>query len=506
MKKFAKKTYTKPAEVVRVPFAPKFPPSDEQVAIFDAKKDSKDNLGIDAGPGSGKSTTLKWLMTINPRDDGRAAMLAFSKAIVTEIEPGCAEHVTVSTAHSFGYKALAKRFGKLFVSSNKHKKLFQENFPEHDPDEADDEERGAKYAFMFDFCKLIDMLRLYLLDETDPNNITNVVMKFNLELDLTEELLDMVKKQIKSGLKTPNLIDFIDMLWIPIRLNLEIPQFDTVYVDERQDLNTVMIEYLFRMTKERLFYVGDERQSIFGFGGADPQSTQRLIEKFGGPQLPLKVCRRCGTDIVAFAQQVYPDGILPWKGSHTGEVKHIEEIDYDMPDGSMILCRRNAGLVRHAFTLLRKGRKAIIKGKDIGANLLKLVEQMKARNIIDLIDRIRIHKEKRIEKLLTKKGVTQTMIQAVEDECECLVEIAMGSQNLDELKKRIENLFDETTTGITLSSCHRSKGLEADMVTIVDFSRIRLAHDKMSKDDMIQERNLDFVARTRAKKTLHLLG
>ena len=42
-------------------------------------------------------------------------------------------------------------------------------------------------------------------------------------------------------------------------------------------------------------------------------------------------------------------------------------------------------------------------------------------------------------------------------------------------------------------------------MTIVDYSRVRLCHEKMSEEDHIQEKNLHFVAVTRAKKILHLI-
>lgn len=507
---YKKRTYTKPEPVARRCFTPAFPASPEQEPILDRWIQGDENMGIDAGPGSGKSTTLKWLMALAYKDivmsSQSAAMLAFSKAIVTEIEPECAPNVAVSTAHSFGYKAMSKKFGRLFVNGGKQKKIFTDLWPHRDPSEVDDEERGAAYSFMFDFLKLIDMLKVNLRDETNSDDVMQTIMQYGIELDLTDELMSMLQAQFKASLGQTSFIDFVDMIWMPIRLGLQIPQFDVVYVDERQDLNSMMIEYLFRMTKERIVHVGDERQSIFSFAGADTHSTQRLIQKFGGQQLPLKVCYRCGTDIVAFAQQVYPDGILPFDKNPTGCVEEVQDIDYTMPDGSMILSRRNANLVRPCFKLLREGRKAIIKGKDIGAGLLKIVKSVKAANTIDLIDRVQLHQEKRVEKLLKQKGVTQAMIEKIEDECQCIIEIANGcGSTVKEVEDRIEKLFDENTNGITLSSCHRSKGLEADMVTIIDFDRIRLSHDKMSKEDHIQEKNLDFVARTRAKKVLHLV-
>jgi DNA helicase-2/ATP-dependent DNA helicase PcrA len=171
----------------------------------------------------------------------------------------------------------------------------------------------------------------------------------------------------------------------------------------------------------------------------------------------------------------------------------------------MILSRRNANLVRPCFAFLRRGRKAVIKGRDIGAGLLKLVKTMKAKDIYDLMDKTRIHRQARIDKLMSEKSINQSMIQRVEDECDCVLEIALGCDSLAQMEGHIEKIFSEDTQGIMLSSIHRSKGLEADMVSIVDYTRIRLNHDKMTPEDHIQEKNLHFVAVTRAKKVLHLI-
>lgn len=497
-----KPKYTKPAPVSRIPFRPSYPPSAEQEVIFDAMKNGDEHLHIEASPGSGKSTTLKWAMTLDSRP--KAAMLAFSKAIVTEIEPGCAPHVDVKTAHSFGYWALAKKYGRLFLSQGKVQKIFKEEFPTLNPDNLEGKERGAAYGFMFDTLKLVDMMRANLVSPADVDRVIEIINQYAIDVE-PEPVLKLLPRLFGKMKESTNVIDFTDMMWLPVELDLDIPKYPMIYVDERQDLNSLMMEYINRMAAGRVMTVGDKNQSIFGFGGADIHSTERLVARFPGKQLGLNVCYRCGTDIVALAATIYPK-ILPFDKNPTGAVEHREQLDYDMPDGSMILSRRNANLVRPCFEFLKRGRKAIIKGRDIGAGLLKIIRSTKAENIFDLIDKVELHMNERIEKLLKQKNVSQSMIDKITDECMCIKEIALGVDSVAELESRVESLFDEGTTGITLSSIHRSKGLEADQVTIIDYSRIRLNHDKMTDEDHVQEANLHFVAITRAKKVLHLIG
>jgi len=497
-----KKTYKKPDAVERIPFKPSYPPSSEQEVVFEAMKNTDEKLHIGACPGSGKSTTLKWAMTFDKSP--KAAMLAFSKAIVTEIESGCAPHVIVKTAHSFGYAALAQRFGRLFVSGGKVQKIFKEEFPNLNPDNIEGKARGLAYAFMFDTLKLIDMMRANLCPVTDKERILSIADQYGCDFNNPEQVIELLPRMFTKMKESGNVIDFTDMMWLPIELGLEIPKFPMVYVDERQDLNSLMMEYINRMTAGRIMTVGDEKQSIFGFAGADVYATQRLLAKFPGMEFPLETCYRCGTDIVALAQTIYPN-IYPFEKNPTGTVEHREELDFDMPDGSMILSRRNANLVKPCLEFLKRGRKAVIKGRDIGAGLVKIVRACKASSILDLIDENERHAAERIEKLLQKPNVNQNMIDRITDEHACVREIALGCDSVEQVESRIGSLFDENTPGVLLSSAHRSKGLEADHVTIVDYNRIRLAHDKMTEEDHIQERNLQFVAVTRAKKVLHLI-
>ena len=56
-----------------------------------------------------------------------------------------------------------------------------------------------------------------------------------------------------------------------------------------------------------------------------------------------------------------------------------------------------------------------------------------------------------------------------------------------------------------ISSVHSMKGGEADTVYIYDYPKFPYKHNSMTKDEIQQERNLQYVAITRAKKNLYLV-
>ena len=87
-------------------------PSKYQLAVYEAFKETKDNLNISAVAGSGKTTVLLELLKLVPENKS-ALFLAFNNSIVdelrerAEIRPG----VEITTIHSYGWRAIMSRYG-----------------------------------------------------------------------------------------------------------------------------------------------------------------------------------------------------------------------------------------------------------------------------------------------------------------------------------------------------------------------------------------------------------
>ena len=75
----------------------------------------------------------------------------------------------------------------------------------------------------------------------------------------------------------------------------------------------------------------------------------------------------------------------------------------------------------------------------------------------------------------------------------------------EELKKQMETGYRQSKNGITLTTMHSSKGLEYEVVFIMDINEGVTPHKKAVKDaDLEEERRLFYVAVTRAKTYLFL--
>lgn len=510
------KKWTPPPKVERVGFKPSFSPSDAQAAIFRAVKLDHANVHCSAVAGSGKSTTLKWLAMLTDemwkvqKKRGEGRLVAFNSDIVRSIEPYLPESFLPVTLHALGRSVIASNVRKVQrPDTYKVLNILDEVSKELNPTKASAADRGKAFRFRKSVQELIDKLRVTRRDYRNADVVRDTVAEYMIELDdkqmsIVLEILPTVFKEIiHQG--TAGIIDFADMLWLPLEMGWKFPTFQSLMVDEAQDLNQAAIEMCKAIHPEQFVSVGDRWQSINGFSGSNPRSIDVLIEAFGSRELPLSVCYRCGKKIVEEAQTIVPD-IQAYEGSPDGEViKHWEpgkdEIQY-LP-GDMVLARRNATLVRPAFRLLKQGKLAIIKGRDIGENFVSLISEFDTDSIPSLLDQVDGWRSKKIENLSKRSRPSDAQIMIVEDTADALSAMAEECSSIEDLKAKINKIFsNDGTPGVTFSSAHRSKGLESDRVIILEAHKIRMQREGMSQDQVQQEKNLDYVSTTRAKKTL----
>jgi superfamily I DNA/RNA helicase len=82
-------------------------PTGEQQAIIDASQSGAD-LVIEAGAGTGKTSTLRLVANTQPRR--RGLYVAYNKAIATDAKRSFPTSVTCTTAHSLAFRAVGRRF------------------------------------------------------------------------------------------------------------------------------------------------------------------------------------------------------------------------------------------------------------------------------------------------------------------------------------------------------------------------------------------------------------
>lgn len=481
-------------------------PNQYQAAVYYFIEEGTGNAVVNAVAGSGKSTTLvEALKKIPPHQT--VLFLAFNKAIVEElkIKVDRMPNVSIYTLHGLGAMTVNRSLWDVETNGDKYRKFI------HSMDSQDflipdvELEAAERKEFKQNIFQLIDLCRLNLINDKDKAR--ELAAKHGIHLLANE--IKYAFKAIIWGLQNEEEIDFTDMIFFPIIKKMRVQQYDWVFIDECQDLNTCQRELFLKCLKPngRFIAVGDPQQAIYGFAGADVESFKILQNLPETVSLPLSVCYRCDGDIIRLAKTIVPH-IEARDGAPTGKVDR-EAVLADVQDGDMILCRLVSPLVDVCMSYIKQGIKAYIKGGDIGANLVKMIQNTNREYMEDVMHIL----EKELAKIAIKYAKStgcelgeareSEEYRSYEDKVSAIGIIAGDISRSSSVVNRILSIFNDKAQGICLATIHKSKGLECDRVFILCPSKMMHARSMQIEWMAEQEANLVYVAYTRAK---HYLG
>ena len=497
-----------------------FIPSKYQSAIFDFVEHGNGNLVVEACAGSGKSTTLLQIIKRLPSDKS-ILFCAFNSDIVKELSKKVDKSLTnvnIRTVHSLGLSMVSKNFKDIDVklNPNKYKEFIYKNIDEISRISLSHLSFKQKYNYADNVIKLVDFARYNLADS--EKEILDLSDRHDIELigDEINACLDVME----WGKQVVNEIDYTDMVWLPYILDLK-PYgllFDYIIGDECQDFSIAQRELVLRCVKKntRMFFVGDKKQCLYSFASSSPESFDKLKSLPNTESLPLSISYRCPKNIVRFAQTLVPSIEHNENNNIDGEVKYNSKID-EIIDGDMVLCRNNAPLMKLYTELIRNGKKCKIRGKDIGLNFKKIVKSTKKDELnvdlkndgvfVRLYDDLFVARNKMIEKsgLSLNLVMNDSFITNKLDIIKALEVLSEGINTSEELIKKIDEMFsDRKNVGISLSTIHKAKGLEANNVFIACPS-LMPCKSAVKDWEIEQEHNLMYVAYTRAKNKLCFL-
>jgi superfamily I DNA/RNA helicase len=176
----------------------------------------------------------------------------------------------------------------------------------------------------------------------------------------------------------------------------------------------------------------------------------------------------------------------------------------------MILCRTTAPAVRFAFDLIKTGKQAYVRGRDIGVGFIRqldVIEKVKGFKYSEFPEFVDGWRCAKIESL-KQDDDTARKVADIDDQAETMLAVyefckTAGGGTVSDMRTKITLLFTDKSEAICCSTVHRAKGLEAQNVFI-------LRHDLMpfpkAKGRQIQqEENLRYVAYTRAMSNLFIV-
>jgi hypothetical protein len=188
--------------------------------------------------------------------------------------------------------------------------------------------------------------------------------------------------------------------------------------------------------------VGDDRQAIYGWRGAEIGGMERMRQELDARVLSLSVTHRCARSITTLAARVVPDfEAAPNAPEGTIRTGNEEEA----VEGDAVLSRVNAPLVRLALAALRAGKRARIQGKDIGAGLRVYVQSFGESDARALV---KAAKERHLETLQTLDADSDgEEIERLTDQLATLEALCENARTIFEVLARIEQLFSDTGPG-----------------------------------------------------------
>lgn len=282
--------------------------SPQQLNFFDRLRSSPRSLLLEAVAGSGKTTTIVHGTQFLPKHV-LTVFLAFNKHIAMELEAKLPPHVQCGTFHSRCLKALSKSLAsRPKIDAEKTKTLLKANLKYRDQE------------LYLSFC-----LRMIGLAKNAGVGIENLMQNefsawealaahHSLTLDSADadlsRAIDISISCFEAGLADLKSIDFDDMLYLALAKRVNFDKCSFAFVDEAQDTNAVQRELLKLMLAKphgRLIAVGDAKQAIYGFRGADSNAMNQIAAEFSCERLALSICYRCSQAVIAEVHRHFPE-------------------------------------------------------------------------------------------------------------------------------------------------------------------------------------------------------
>lgn len=480
----------------------------QQEDIWEAIRAREVNIVVNALAGTGKSTTCRESMfRVKDADpSARIRYTCFNKAIATEFGAKCPPGVEVGTMHSFALRALSNSFAPT-IDKNKTYAILDE-IP-----------GGTKLArpLRRNIGKLVSLAKNHAI--TDPKDFTawddldNLIDYYEISFFANErdKAISVAIEAIERSAQQTSIVDFDDMLWLPLIHDVRFPSCDILFIDEAQDMNAVQHRLAALLNPDGVTVViGDPHQAIYGFRGSDSESMAKMTDQLNALVLPLTMTFRCPQSHVRLARQIVPDfEAHPSNPEGTLAAGSVGDLQRARP-GDLVLCRANAPLVKECLALIARGVRANMRGRAIGDRLEAVflkADRNQSRTVADFTARLEAYRRREATRLDAKEG-SKDLIEQLTDRCAAVEAIASSCQSPADVIPAIRTLFsdDDPAGYVTFSSIHRAKGSEARRVWLIDKPYAPPGRGRHPQPwELVQRANLTYVGQTRSLDTLTVI-
>ena len=471
-------------------------PTDEQQAIYDAAA-TRQNLTIEAGAGSGKTTTVRGISLL-PQMSGKGMYYAYNRSVADEAARSFPAHVWANTGHGFAYREVADRMpwmrDRLFgarQSGKERARMLRLNSPERiSPLVMLAPTQLARIA--------MDTVDRFAQSGDPELSARHVARVTGLEdpadrRALAYVILPIAQRAWKIILDPQGELNWNHDYYVKIaQLNGLTFGADYLMLDEAQDSNGVTIAVVKRQMEAgtQIYAVGDRNQQLYAWRGAVD-----AMGEFGGLRLFLSKSFRFGPAIAAEANKFLTllDADLRLTGHDP--IESVVARIQGSPDA--ILCRTNGEAMTQIMDLQDQGvRVAFVDGKDPGSQMKRLAvacDDLRA-------DGFTSHPE------LTAFSSWGQVLDYVDNDhggSDLSTAVTLIEKyGTDAIVGAVHRLVPESRAGVTVSTAHKAKGREWKRVRIANDFQAPKPDKNGNRTPSREEAMLAYVAVTRAQEVL----
>ncbi|WP_073838950.1 UvrD-helicase domain-containing protein [Micromonospora sp. CB01531] len=464
-------------------------PTPEQDAIVEGGL-TGDDITIEAGAGTGKTSTLKLFARAAGRK--RGAYLAYNKSIATDAAKEFPSTVVCKTAHSFAYGAVGRQYAHRLngprVPARQAAIILGLNEPVKVGETMLAPQQLARLVaetiqrFCYSDDRQIQRMNVPLVNGLDKAGQAELAKYL---VPIAQKAWDDDLTQLNGQLRYTH--DCYLKQWI---LTDPVIHADYVLLDEAQDSNPAVAGLVSRQPAQRIL-VGDRAQAIYGWRGATD-----AMASFDGRRFQLSQSFRFGPAVAAEANKwlsLLDNTDLRLTGYERIQSR-VEPLD--APDA--VLCRSNAGAIIRVIDALGQGRRAALVGggNDI-RRMAEAAERLQAGIPTDHPDLFAFTSWREVQEYVE--------MDAGGSDLRVFVRL-IDKHGAREVMRVCDALVDERYADTIVSTAHKAKGREWGRVLIADdFPEPKVKEDgstRIARDEVM----LAYVAVTRAQQVLDRYG
>ncbi|WP_424893475.1 UvrD-helicase domain-containing protein [Streptomyces sp. XH2] len=462
----------------------KLKPTDEQQAVIDACA-AGDDLVVEAGAGTGKTTTL---MMAAAGMRGRGIYLAYNRAIAQDAGKKFPGNVDCRTAHSLAWHAIGRDYQartRVRVPARRTAELLGITEPLRvSEDRVLSPVQLARLA-----TEAVDKFAHSASFEVEAHHVPELEGIPDGTMNaLRREVLPHARhlwqqtQDIRSEHRFTH--DYYLKMWALTEPKLNV---DFVLLDEAQDSNPVIARLVQAQAAQRIA-VGDSAQAIYGWRGA----VDALANWPAKRRLLLQQSWRFGPAVAAEANR--------WLDQVGARIQLVGNPDKRSVVAALekpqaVLCRTNAKAVARAMKALEQGlRPALVGGGGQIKALAEAALDLQAGRPTSHPELIAFETWGQLQDYVDNEGSgsdLRVFVKLIDD------------QGAREVVKAMDRLVSEQHADVILSTAHKAKGREWGTVQIAnDFTPPADRPDGSPGEIRRDEAMLAYVAVTRAMDVL----